>query len=124
MLKPNFLLTHKIPLTIYRREEGRYQDGEWVEGGIVEISIMGNIQPAKDHELLMFPESDRSKAWFKIYTAELLRTQKEGQDGYDADELSWKGERYKVMKVQNWLEGMGILEHCRAMIVRVELTPL
>lgn len=123
MLKPNFLLTHKIPLTIYRREEGRYQDGEWVEGGIVQIPIMGNIQPLKPHELMIFSESDRSRVWWKLYTAEQLRSMKEGQDGWASDEFDWKGDRYKVMKLDDWQDGMSILEHCKAYCTRIELTP-
>lgn len=123
MRKPNFLLTHKIPLNIYRREEGRYENGDWIEGGIVQIPIMGNIQPLKPHELMMFPESDRSRVWWKLYTAEQLRAMKEGQDGWDADEFDWKGDRYKVMKLDDWQDGMSILEHCKAYCTRIELTP-
>lgn len=123
MLKPNFLLTKKIPITIYRRTAGAYVDGRWVEGTTVELPIEGNIQPAKPHELLQMPEADRSRVWFKIYTDATLRTQKEGVGGYDADEFEFKGDRYKVMKIDDWTSGMGILEHSRAYGVRIELTP-
>jgi len=123
MLKPNFLLTHKIPLTIYRRESGSYVDGDWVEGGLIQVPIMVNIQPLKEYELMQFPESERTKVWYKFYTADYVRTEKEGTNGWDADMFDWKGDRYKVMKVQDWLNGMGILEHCRAYASRVSLTP-
>lgn len=121
MLKPNFLLTHKVPVVIYRRDKGGYVDGDWVEGAISEITIQANIQPVKPHELLQFPESERSKEWYKIYSAELMRTQLEGDNGYDADELYWQGNRYKVMKVQNY--AMGILDHHKAWAARINLTP-
>jgi|SRR3990172_5373018 len=123
MLQPTFLLTKKIPITIYRRTEGAYVNGRWVEGTTVELPIEGNIQPAKPYELLQMPEADRSRAWFKVYTATALRTMKEGTGGYDADEFVWKGDRYKVMKVDDWTSGMSILEHAKAWCVRIELTP-
>ena len=38
MLKPQFLLTKKIPLTIYRTSaQGTYVDGEWVAASASEI---------------------------------------------------------------------------------------
>lgn len=123
MLKPNFLLTNKIPFTIYRRSEGDYVDGEWVEGTIEEVSILGNIQPLKPHEILQLPESDRTRVWWKLYTSEKLRTMKEGPNGWDADEFEWKGDRYKVMKLDDWTDAMQILEHCKAYCTRIELTP-
>lgn len=123
MLKPNFLLTHKIPITIYRRETGSYVDGDWIEGGITEIPIMVNIQPLKPHELLMFPEAERSRSWWKMYSAEPVRAMKEGPNGWDSDEFDWHGDRYKIMKLDDWLNGMGILEHTKSYCVRIELTP-
>lgn len=123
MLRPQFLLTHKIPLTIYRRSAGSFVDGDWVEGSTTEVGIYVNIQPLKPYEILQLPESERTRVWWKLYSADLLRTEKEGPGGYDADEFIFKGDRYKVMKVDNWLEGMSILEHCRAQAVRIELTP-
>lgn len=123
MLKPNFLLTNKIPITIYRRVAGSYVNGDWVEGTTTNVPIEGNLQPVRPHELLMFPESERSKSWLRLFSDSLLRTQKEGIGGYDADEFDYKGERFKVMKVNDYLSGMSILEHCEAFAVRIELTP-
>lgn len=123
MLRPSFLLTNKIPLTIYRRSEGEWVEGEWVEGSVVEVPVQANVQPVKPHQLLIFPEAERSKKWLRVFSADLLRTLKEGNGGWDADEFEWKGERFKVMKVDDWTEGMGILEHCEALAVRIELTP-
>lgn len=123
MLKPQFLLTNKIPITVFRRSQGEFIDGDWVEGATVEFPIEGNIQPVKHHELLMFPESERTRSWWKLYTAETLRTEKEGVGGWDADEFVWKGDRYKVMRVNDYTNGMHILEHTKNWCVRIELTP-
>ncbi|MNR10578.1 hypothetical protein D3C85_1268350 [compost metagenome] len=123
MLKPNFLLTHKIPIIIQRRETGSYVEGDWVEGSLVDVPVEINIQPLKPHEILQLPESERTRVWYKFYTASYVRTEKEGNNGWDADEFNWKGDRYKVMKVDDWLGAEQILEHCKALCVRLELTP-
>jgi hypothetical protein len=123
MLKPQFLLTHKIPLTIFRKSEGSYVNGRWVEGSLVEIVLQVNIQPLKPHEIMMFPESDRTRAWFKFYSADYARTLKEGTNGWSADEFVWKGDRYKIMRVDDWTSGMSILEHVKVYAARIELTP-
>lgn len=121
MLKPNFLLTNKIEITVYRRAQGSYVNGDWVEGTTTPIARNVNIQPYKPYELMLLPEAERSRAWFKLYSDEDFRTQKEGVGGYDADEFDWQGNRYKVMKVENY--SMGILDHWKVHAVRVELTP-
>ena len=123
MLKPQFLLTHKIPLTIYRRSAGSFVDGDWVEGEVEEVAVQVNIQPLKGYEILQLPESERTRVWWKVYSADQLRTEKEGPNGWDADEFIWKNDRYKIMKLDDWQNAMGILEHCKAYATRVELTP-
>lgn len=123
MLRPQFLLTHKIPLTIFRKSEGSYVNGRWVEGSISEIVLQVNIQPLKPYEILMLPEADRTRAWVKFYSADYARTLKEGTGGWSADEFIWKNGRYKIMKVDDWTNGMGILEHVEIQAARIELTP-
>lgn len=121
MLKPQFLLTHKIPLTIFRRAAGSYVNGDWMEGSTTEVVVQANIQPLKGYEILQLPESERTRVWWKVYSADVLRTAKEGS--HAADEFIWKGDRYKIMKIDDWTSGMGILEHVRALATRIELTP-
>lgn len=123
MLKPQFLLTNKIPITILRKTEGRRINGIWVPGVEQQIEMQVNIQPLKPYEIQQFPESERTRAWFKVYSAEVLRTLKEGSDGWAADEFIWKGDRYRVMKVDDWTSSMGILEHTKSYCARVPLTP-
>lgn len=123
MLKPNFLLTHKIPITIYRQESGSFVDGDWVDGAVVEVPLEVNIQPLKPYEIMMLPEADRTRVWVKFYSADYARTLKEGTYGWSADEFIWKNDRYKIMKVDDWTNGMGILEHVKIQAARIELTP-
>jgi len=120
MLKPNFLLTKKVPLTIYRSTQGSYVDGEWVEGTEIEVPVEVNIQPFKDSELMLLPEADRSKEWYKLYCADELRTAKPGASGWEADEFVWEGDRYKVMKSKRY--SMGILDHWKIHAARVEIS--
>lgn len=120
-ISPGFLLTKKLPLTLYRRMTGSYVDGEWIEGTTTEVEIEANIQPLKDHELMMLPESERSREWVKVYSSSEIRAQTEGSSGYDSDEFDWQGKRFKVMKVRTYV--MGILNHTRAHAARIELTP-
>ena len=117
MLRPQFLLTKKIPLTIYRKEKGSYIRGVWVDGPEVEVVVEVNIQPVKPSEVQMMPESDRTREWYKVYSADLLRTKQEGDNGWDADQFEWQGHRYEVMKVQNY--SMSILDHYRALAARI-----
>lgn len=125
MSKPMFLLTKKVPVVIYRRTQGSYVDGDWVEGSTQDITIQANVQPLKDYEIYMMPESERTRDWQKIYSAEMIRSEIEGL--HDADEFEWDSmvdgtlQRYKVMKVRRYR--MGILDHWRGFAARIELSP-
>jgi len=121
MLKPNFLLTKKVSIDIIRQTQGSYINGDWVEGTETTVPTEVNIQPLKDSEILLLPESERTKEWYKLYSAEELRTAKEGTGGYGADEFIWQGDRYRVMKARNF--AMGTLDHFRAFAARIPLTP-
>ena len=120
MLKPKFLLTKKIPLTIIRSTQGSYVNGEWVEGTQTQVPLEVNIQPFKDEDLLLLPEADRTREWYKIYCANEIRMDKQGTSGWSADEFVYEGDRYKVMKVKHY--SMSILDHYRAIAARLEIS--
>ena len=120
MLKPQFLLTKKIPLTIIRSTQGSYVNGEWVEGTQTQVPLEVNIHPFKDQDLLLLPEADRSREWYKIYCANEIRMDKQGTSGWSADEFVYEGDRYKVMKVKHY--SMSILDHYRATAARLEIS--
>lgn len=121
MLKPKFLLTKKIPLTVYRTTaQGSYVNGSWVAGSTVEVVREVNIQPFKDEELLLLPEADRSREWYKLYCAEDFIADKPGASGTIADEFIWNGDRYKVMKVKAY--GMSVLDHYKVHAARLEVS--
>lgn len=120
MLQPSFLLTKKIPLDLLRKTAGSYVDGEWVEGTETVVPVEVNIQPLKEAELLLLPEADRGKQWWKVYSASEIRMDKQGTSGWAADEFVYQDDRYKVMKVEN--TSMGILNHYKALAARLELS--
>ena len=121
MLKPQFLLTKKIPLTIYRTSaQGTYVDGEWVAASAAEVIREVNIQPFKDEELLLLPEADRAREWYKHYCAEDLIADKPGTSGTIADEFVFQNYRYKVMKVKRYQ--MQTLDHFKAHAARLEVS--
>ena len=122
MSQPRFSLTKTVPLTLKRPSTvGGYVDGVWQEATTSDVVIQANIQPVKDEELMLFPESERSKEWYKIYSTSEIKTTKEGVGGWDADRFQWKGDWYRVMKVRVYQ--MGILDHYRAMAAREPRTP-
>lgn len=127
MLKPQFLLTRKVPIVITRREQDTYVDGDPVEGATTTVTIQGNVQPLKDYELMQLPESERSRDWQKVYSADEMRSEVEGVGGWGADTFLWesmedgKSYTYRVMKVRRYK--MGILDHWRAFCARESLTP-
>lgn len=121
MLSPNFLLTKTVPITVYRKAQGSYVNGIWTEGAETSTTVNVNIQPLKPSEIMMMPESERTKEWYKVYSAEELKTLQEGASGWSADEFIWQGYRYRVMKVSNY--AMGTLNHWKALAARISVTP-
>lgn len=120
MLKPNFLLTKKIPLTIKRAGQGEFVRGRWVAGEAEEVEIQANVQPYTMSKLMQLPDVDRTKEWYSVFSAELIRDSLEGDGGYDADRFDWQGNTYVVTRVRNF--SMGVLDHYEAQAVRVEKT--
>lgn len=116
-----FSLVKKIPVDIVRRTQGSYIEGHWVEGEEQTVTVEANIHPFSDYQVMMLPESDRSKSWMWMFTADLVRPKKEGVDGNDADRLVWDGDFYEVRAVQRF--SMSVQDHYEAKLCRVELTP-
>lgn len=120
---PTFALTHKVPITVERVTGGSWVKGRWVEGESVEIEIEGNVQPLKFHEIMQLPESDRTREWIKIYSAEQMYTSEESsEEGHQADLIHWEGKVYKVMKCRHY--SMGVLDHFHALAAREPLSAL
>ena len=114
---PTFALTHSTPITVLRKViKGEWINGKWVEAESSEVIIEANVQPVQFKELMMMPESERTKEWIKIYSVSELRTANERENGWDADEVIWDGYTYRVMKSRHYV--MGVLDHYHAMAAR------
>lgn len=122
MLYPPLLSTGRVTLDITRRDKQTLDRGRPVPGAETTVQVVCNVQPVlKSSDTLMLPEADRSKACLKVYTkGDTLRSMKEGPNGYAADRFIWQGDLYEVMKVINY--AMGVLNHYKAICMRVELT--
>lgn len=122
MSKMMFDLIGNVALPVTRGTSGSWVKGKWVEGGTLPpFDIRAHVQPAKMQELLLVPEGERTRQWIRIFTTDDIRTLKEGVGGYPADLVEWKGETYRVMKVEE--HEMGVLDHIHALAVREPLTP-
>lgn len=116
-----FSLVKKTPVDILRHAEGSFVDGDWVEGAETTVTIQANVHPFSDYQVMMLPESDRTKSWLWLFTADLVRQKKEGTGGYGGDRFMWQGDLYEIMKVQTYT--MQVQDHREAKCARVELTP-
>lgn len=122
MRNPPLLLTGHTTLDIIRREAETIIRGRPSPGAESVVPVVCNVQPVlKSTDTYLLPEADRSRATLKVYTkGEPLRQRTEGVDGYAADRFYWKGQLYEVMKVIDY--DMGVLNHYKALCMRVELT--
>lgn len=115
-------LVRKQPLTLLRHSQGYLgEDGRWVEGTETEVVIQANVHPFSDYQVMILPESDRTRSWMWVFTVSPIRSKKEGPEGYDGDRFYWDGDLYEVMKTQKY--SMGVRDHFEAKATRVELTP-
>lgn len=123
---PRFILTNYRDLTI-RRYSGEYVFGEWQSNIEEEFTIQGNIQPMKPTEIMLMPESERTREWVKVYLArpdETLinpRTAKEGEE-YMADRLIWENGEYEVMKEKHYR--MAVLDSTVLYCARIPISAL
>ncbi len=113
---------------VTRRNQGSYQQGDWVEGGTEVFTAGLKVQPVKPFELMQFPESERSREWLKVYcNTHNLRSQIEGDDGWDADEFEWNSivdgvdYTFKIMKTYRFKDSA--IDHWKGWAARKELTP-
>lgn len=85
--------------------------GNWDAGNFVTTSttlkMFGSIQPLNTKEMDQYPEGDRLKGMNKIYTLDQLYTTQtgpteDGEDGQLSDEVTWQGERWKILNSQDF----------------------
>lgn len=122
MRNPPLLAVGRTTLDVTRTTASTYVNGRVVNGTSAQVPVVCNVQPVlKTSDTLLLPEADRSKASLKVYTrGSELKSLKEGGNGWAPDRFMWKGDLYEVMKVISY--DMGVLDHWKAICMRVELT--
>jgi len=118
-----FSLVRKVPVTLLRRSQDVYDDntGKVVKGVEEQVVIQANVHPFSDYQVSILPESDRTRSWLWVFTSDLIRSKKEGLDGYGPDIFEWDGDMYEVMKTQNFK--MGVQDHREAKAAKIGPTP-
>ena len=85
------------PVTLYR-SEGEWKNGKFISGE-TPVVVMGSVQPADDEDVVMTPQGDQIQCDMLLYTASpVYVTREKGV----SDEMEWRGERYRIMGVEEW----------------------
>ena len=97
------------PFTVYRHP------GEWARGAFEtkeeKIEAIGVVQPTGKDALEQLPEGDRLQEAIAVFTETELTP---GGADQAADEIEWRGARYRVASVRRW-DAFG---YCQAVAVR------
>lgn len=117
---PTFLLTGKLPVQVLRALPGNRVNGRWIPGDVVTMDIEANVQPMRGHELIVLPESDRTKESIKVYCVETLQTVEEVKQE-EADIVIWNNKKFRAIKTMTYK--MGVLDHTKTICVRLPETP-
>lgn len=122
MLNPPLQRVGHVTLDIIRTSKVTMERGRPVPGISTVVKVVCSVQPIlKSSDTRILPEGDRSKACLKIYTrGAALFSLREGDNGHSADRFYWEDDLYEVMKVEHY--AMGVLNHYKAICMRVELT--
>lgn len=88
----------RSPLRLYRRTNGTYVNGRWIETTETLIPITASIQPTTGEEMQMVPEARRNAKTYKLFTSFPVRT----VETLNPDQIEIFGERYELMQVSPW----------------------
>lgn len=88
------------PFSILRRT-GQWSGGRMHVSTSQSISAVGVMLPPSSEQLSFFPEGERRNGQVAIYTETILHLT-EGEE--IADEVTWQGDRYKIIRVDRWDE--------------------
>lgn len=86
-----------------------------VEGAESQFEILASIQPTTPEVMELFPEGDRVKESFTLYTDTELKTA-DVDNETPADFVFIEGEKYIVVKVSKWQNK--ILDHYKVVIIK------
>ena len=102
-------------IEIQRTLAGAYDVyGRWNARAPEAFKIRASVQPSSPKELEDVPENRRSKSSITIYSTTLLKTV---SPETQPDRLTWHGDVYEVIKVEEWCEIGG---YCKVIATKVE----
>lgn len=108
------------PVTVYRKSLGSYVDGVWQEAAETQVTVNMKVQPIREADLKMLPESDRSSGMVRVFCQEgVLKALQ--QNANEADEFIWQGYRYQVVQSNQW--DTTRINHFECIARRLEVTP-
>ncbi len=111
-------LVGKQSFDVLRREAGAYVNGRWVEGTLDStIQVQGNEQPLPGQEVLMLPDSFRSKDLRKFLSLTFLNSIEDGQN-ITPDKVVIEGVPFEVHKRKRYQ--MGPRNHYEYLLIREE----
>lgn len=117
-------LIKQTKLEVYRIYKGEYDEitGLYKEGVVRRIEVSGSYpQRAKQNVLLTLPESVRSRETIRVFSHDLLRMTREGDDGYEADVIVYNDDEYEVVRCYPRL--VGHLNHYEVIACRKPIAP-
>lgn len=83
---------------IRRRQAGRYEAGEWLEGGLADAEpILASVQAVSFEQLRDVADGRRVSAAVRIYTDAVLQVAGESDSGGDV--LLYRGRQWQVIAV-------------------------
>lgn len=110
-------LTGRKTFNVLRSVPGAYVNGIWVPGSTSTITVKGNEQPLPGQEVMMLPDSFRSKDLRKFFTLTFLNSIEDGQ-GIVPDKVEIEGVYFEVHKRKRYQ--MGPRNHYECVLIREE----
>ena len=119
-----FELVEATPFVIKRFTAGSYVKGKWTKATPTDVNAEGVIyELVKRNGLTFLPESASTTRVIRIFTNTQLYSLQEQPVRHDADEITWLGEKYRVLKVARWNVNKFNGYDAYAMLIDSELTP-
>lgn len=104
-------------VTVFRKTEGEYVNGFYVDGVEIEFEIQTSVQPTWREDMVILPQGHRSEETYTLFCSnEILNT--DDNNLRKSDEVLLYGERYQVFKVEKWQNN--IISHYKAIVLKLE----
>jgi hypothetical protein len=89
------------PIDVTRGSPGTWVNGRYVPGPTSQLTLDAVVAPARARDLKRLPEGQRTEETKVVLTKEALHTA-HAPDGSPADRISYGGETYEVVSVEDW----------------------